>query len=302
MSYTVKVKHIPEDHSSGYRLGRHYEFDSRSENYLVWPKTVSGTTVFTPVTWFTADGVPVLDQGDVGACTGFALADALGKAVLKSTIPAAVVIDNALGLSFYHDNTVNDSIRGTYPPTDTGSSSVAVGKTAVKRGLASGYLHITTAAALATAIQSGPVIVGTNWYNSMFEPNSKGQVVVTKSSGLAGGHEYVLDSVTTDGYFGFTNSWGTSFGVKGRFYIKQTEFLTLLNDDGDAISLVPVNQPAPVPGPPPAPVPVPEPTPVPVPTPTPVPVPVPVPVPTPDFDVVNAYKSLQKWAARNGIA
>ena len=50
-----------------------------------------------------------------------------------------------------------------------------------------------------------------------------------------GGHEYELvayDSVRRR--LGFWNSWGASWGVGGRFWIRQTDFARLLADGGDA--------------------------------------------------------------------
>lgn len=264
---SVLVHHIPEDHAYGYRLGRHHEWDSRNLRYPA-PAT---TSTFSPVYWPSV--APVLDQGDVGGCTGFALAGLLGKKIYHDTLPH-LVVDNALGLSLYHDNTLNDSIPGTYPPTDTGSTSLAAGKTAKARGYVSGYSHIWAASSLATAIAKGPVEVGTVWYNSMFEPNSAGLLKVDASSGVAGGHEYVLDEVTADGRLGFLNSWGTSFGVQGRFYMQLADFLALLADEGDAVTFTPITAPAPTP----------------------------VPVPSVDPNLLAAYKSLKAWATSAGVA
>src|SRR5882757_2764894 len=180
------------------KLGRHVRHDTRSLRYLV-PET---TAVFTPVKW--ANPGRVLDQGDLGACTGFATATCLNHSpyVANKTDDAAIAI--------YSLATTLDSYAGSYPPTDTGSDGLSAAKASVKLGLISGYLHITTPAQLASALVLGPVIVGTDWYNSMFTADADAVVSVAKSSGLAGGHEYTLDEVTSDGYFGFTNSWGES--------------------------------------------------------------------------------------------
>lgn len=252
------------------RLGRHVHHDSRSLQYL-YPRKTSN---WTPVKW--ESEVPVLDQGGLGGCTGFSTATCLGKKPYRETLPNQK-IDNAEGLTIYSLATRLDPFPGNYPPNDTGSDGLSAAKAAKKLGLIAGYLHITSAPQLADAITYGPLIVGTDWYESMFSPDGAGLVVVDKSSGLAGGHEYCMDEVTDDGRFGFTNTWGDSFGVGGRFYVAQDQFLDLLlNDKGDATHFVPVTAPAPEPQP--------------------------VEPPKPDADVLAAYKSLSVWAERNNVS
>lgn len=250
------------------KLGRHVGHDSRSLQYLV-PET---TDTFEPVKWELR--LPVLDQGQLGACTGFATATCLNHAPYHATINKDMT--DADGITLYSAATRLDSYPGNYPPNDTGSDGLSAAKAAKKLGLISGYLHITTPAALASALVLGPVIVGTDWYESMFNANSDGYVEVDKSSGLAGGHEYTLDEITDHGLFGFTNSWGNSWGMGGRFYMAQADFLTLLADKGDATHFVPLSQPAPPPTPPAPPVPV-------------------------DPDMLAAYRAMQSWAKRNHV-
>lgn len=248
------------------KLGRHVGHDTRSLNYLV-PET---TTTFETVKW--AMPGPVLDQGNLGACTGFATATCLNH----SPYYVGKNEGNADGITIYSAATRLDSYPGNYPPTDTGSDGLSAAKAAVKLGLISGYLHITTPAALASALAVGPVIVGTDWYESMFDPDANGLLTVDKSSGVAGGHEYCLDEITSDNRFGFTNSWGDSWGVGGRFYMVQGDFLALLKAKGDATHFVPLGSPAPTPTPPPAP-------------------------PEVDANTLAAYRSLQAWAKANKV-
>lgn len=249
------------------QLGRHVGHDTRSLDYLV-PET---TDTFTPVKW--ALNAPVLDQGQVGACTGFATATCLNHAPYSA---GGRIETNADGITLYSAATRLDAYPGTYPPSDTGSDGLSAAKAAVKLGLISGYLHITTANALASALVLGPVIVGTDWYESMFSPDASGNLTVDKASGVAGGHEYCLDEITGDGRFGFTNSWGSSFGVDGRMYMQVTDFLGLLAAKGDATHFVPLGAPAPTPTPPAPPAPV-------------------------DAHVLAAYRSLQAWAKANKV-
>lgn len=272
----VKLIHPSPTNPHGFgAFGRHVEHDARSLRYTV---ATADNEVFEDVRW--QSSAPILDQGDLGGCTGYACAALLSYLYPDYPhLPASTDAEgwDTLAKSLYSQATNLDSIPGHWPTDDTGSTGLAVAKAAKADGFASGYLHITDAAQLAKALQQGPLIVGTNWYNSMFYPDSSGDIVVSEWSGLAGGHEYVLDEVAGS-HLGFRNSWGESFGVEGRFYMNIDDFLWLLHQEGDATQLVPVDQPAP------------EPTPEPTPT------------NTVNSDVLAAYTALKKWAQENEVA
>lgn len=87
-------------------------------------------------------------------------------------------------------------------------------------------------------IQSkGPLLIGTNWYEGMFDPDKAGYV---KPTGLlAGGHAYLLTGfkpLTLT--FTFANSWGAQWGLKGMFKMRLWDFARLLSEDGEAVAAV----------------------------------------------------------------
>jgi hypothetical protein len=60
-------------------------------------------------------------------------------------------------------------------------------------------------------LKNGPVVVGTDWYNDMFNPDADG--FVTPTGGIAGGHCYLVVGYYANGdYFVFQNSWGSRLG------------------------------------------------------------------------------------------
>lgn len=168
-------------------------------------------------------------------------------------------LDETYAITLYEDATAIDDFPGTYPPTDTGSSGLAVAKVLKKRGVIVGYTHGFSTAALASALQSGPCMVGLAWFNSMFEPHSDGGVPMDQASGEAGGHELCFDALDVidggdhDRYW-FTNSWGTSWGAHGRGYLTGRDMAAQLSRALQADVVVPVI------GAPPPPAPVPTPT------------------------------------------
>jgi hypothetical protein len=238
----VTYQRIPERVVPGKRLGRHVGQDPRSLRYLVKPRAHAAKSVqWTRVT-------PVLDQGDLGSCTGNATVGVLGSTPYAATIPAGVTLDEALAVSIYSAATHLDDFDGAYEPDDTGSDGTSAAKAAQRLGLISGYLHCTSVDAVVTALQDGPVITGVNWYEGMDEPDSSGRVKV--SGQVRGGHEFELLGVDLEARtVHAVNSWGESWGQGGHFRFSLTDLERLLKEDGDVTAFVPITAPAPTPAP-----------------------------------------------------
>jgi hypothetical protein len=238
---------IDEQIVPGQRLGRHVKHDPRSLRYLVQPATVPQTKVWTR-------HIPVLDQGDLGSCTGNATTGVLGSEPFYDTLTSAQqqTLNEKQAVAFYSLATQLDDYPQNYPPTDTGSDGLDVAKAAQQLGYISGYLHITSVAAAQTAILAGPFIVGTNWMSGMDNPDPSGRVHATGS--VRGGHEYQCIGYHADtDLWEFVNSWGSGWGLGGRFLYSSADFAKLLAADGDATTFVPITQPAPAPAPTPEP-------------------------------------------------
>jgi hypothetical protein len=250
---------INETVVEGKRLGRHINHDPRSLSFLV-PEVDSVSSVSWP------RHIPILDQGNLGSCTGNAATGALGSSpyyeTLVGQIASGLVLDENEAVKLYSLATQLDAYPGQYPPDDTGSDGLSVAKAAQQDGFVNGYLHATDLNTMITALQVGPVIVGVNWYTSMDNPDSTGYVEITPSATVRGGHEFVVRAVdiSTQMFTENDNSWGPSWGNAGSFQFNYTTMTRLLAEQGDCTSFVPINQPAPTPQPP---------TPTPTPTPTP---------------------------------
>lgn len=282
----MTVHLFEQRHRPGQHLGRHVEHDPRSLRYA---HGVLPASAIQPVSW--TRRIPILDQGDLGSCTGNALTGVLGtdSAGRTATGTVAVVADvkgvftagvYALDESFatlaYELNTHLDSVRGQYPPDDTGSSGIACGKTGQQLGLLTGYTHAFSLDALKSALQTSAVMIGIVWLNSMFDPKSDGTVVVDQSSGVAGGHELVV-SAWDGSRFRLDNSWGASWGDAGSGWVSEADMRWLLSQDGDVTVPQFVTAPTPVPSPPPS------------------------PAPSADPRLVQALDLMQAWAHDNGI-
>lgn len=222
------------DHPDDPRLGRHVEHDERSK---LWPaRALPG---WRSRLW--DHDAPVLDQGDLGACTGFATAQLLNCSAMALARRAATRSTKYLGaqhaLKIYSRATQLDAFPGEYLPEDTGSSGLAVAKAAKEFGFLTSYRHAFGFQHFLTAIQMAPVIVGTYWYEDMGRLDRKYRAHPTGRQ--QGGHEYLCIGVNFDDeVLTFLNSWGRDWGKRGRFYMGFEEFEELLLDDGDATVLV----------------------------------------------------------------
>lgn len=192
-----------------------------------------------------ADNEAVLDQGQFGTCVGN------GTAQFLNTDPIDDKYTEGMGQSatnggpyaraLYYEATVNDG-----SPDDPNSSgggqqgaSVRSGMKALKnRNRIGAYAVAASLDDIKTWLHSGkgPLVVGTDWMNDMFNPTNG---YVKPTGGVAGGHCYLLvGDLASEGAFLFQNSWGASWGLKGRFKMKYADFQTLLNQQGEAWAAV----------------------------------------------------------------
>lgn len=226
----------------GKRLGRKVNHDERSRAYAFTAKVPINTVLHTRVS-------PVLDQGNVGSCTGNALVGVLGTSPFAATMGGGRLLDEAMAVMIYSAATLIDDADGSYPPNDTGSDGLSVAKVAKSNGLIAGYQHAFTLYDALVALQTYPVITGVNWYEGFDSPASDGTVHVTGQ--VRGGHEFEVIGVHAPSRTVVAmNSWGTDYGVGGAFRFSWADWERLLGEQGDVTVLLPLSVPAPNPTPP----------------------------------------------------
>lgn len=240
------------------RLGRHIEHDARS-----WAYEISADLL--PSTYTSAVhaiNIPVLDQGDLGSCTGHAAEGLVGTDPLYGAIPGTVAarptgdagVDHLQAVALYSAATHLDSISGSYPPSDTGSTGLAVAKAAQQAGLIAGYLHAFSQDTALKALGVMGLIGGFRWYEGFDNPDASGFVSI--SGQVRGGHEFLLYGIDVTGQRVLArNSWGAGWGAAGCFSFSFDDFGRLLAEKGDVTAFVPLTSPAPTPTPVPTPTP-----------------------------------------------
>ena len=214
---------IPEVQVEGKRLGRHVKHDQRSLQYQAHraPKVISVT--------HQATGLP-LDQGQLGSCTANALCGALDSA---PDFSGSTTLGESDAVRVYELET---KLEGKpYPPNDPGGSGLMVCKAAKQLGMITSYSHAFGIQHALEALVMRPVITGVNWYTSFDTPDPHtGLVQLTAGATVRGGHEVVADGIDAPNRLvWFWNSWGTQYGLGGRFCMSFDTWDQLLQEQGD---------------------------------------------------------------------
>lgn len=217
----------PSSASGGpYRLGRHVEHHPESRGFA----TIAPHSAIRTVKH--VRHCPPYQQGDVGSCTGNAMAGALMTGPL---FVAGRQLTERDAVRLYERATHLDNISGSYPPDDTGSSGIAVAKAAMQEKLITSYHHAFSLNDALAALTEGPVIVGTDWFDGFDTPVGPNAELVV-SGPVRGGHEYVLDALNLEErWVHMTQSWGPTWGLHGGAILSFDTLATLLARDGDVV-------------------------------------------------------------------
>lgn len=213
------------------KFGRLVEHDPRSRAYRL---AVRPDEVPVTVHWQVAG--EVLDQGDLGSCTGNAMAhwENLTRAVEYPDCAFFLNQDDAIEL--YSKATHLDEFPGEYPSEDTGSSGLAVCKAAQTLGYISEYRHGFSLHDALLALKTSPVLIGSAWYSGMLEASKYKDFVLDVSGDSMGGHQYLMIGCDVDRKtVTILNSWSSAWGQNGTAKITFDDMRKLLDDHGDVV-------------------------------------------------------------------
>jgi hypothetical protein len=221
---TARIRGITERN----RLGRHIEHDERSKNFAV--ARVAGAPKSAQYTRH----CPPFDQGDLGSCTGNAMA---GVLMTEPFWTAGRLLTESDAVRLYSEATHLDKFRGSYPPDDTGSSGLAVAKAAQKEGWITGYEHAFGLDHLTHGLSQRPGLLGIYWYTSFDTPLPSGECPLTPTATVRGGHEVEMFRLDVEQQRVWCyQSWGPMWGGlgNGTFWFSFETLTRLLAEHGDA--------------------------------------------------------------------
>jgi hypothetical protein len=240
------------EHGTG-RLHDHRSRDVRDGDFLarraLTPKQLLAAAKATALSQYEYNfprDYQTIDQGNTPRCVGFSS---------KQWLTAGLVRNPAADLSaddLYKGAQENDEWEGT---NYDGSSGRGVCKFLQKEGYIGPYLWLMSAneAAAWMLAKKGPILAGTVWTDSMFDPvefkkgKQKNRFFVNLEKSQiprGGGHEYGFYEVDMNlwcpdgsrGAFKQRNTWGPNWGDEGQAYFPFTTFNALLLADGDCVA------------------------------------------------------------------
>jgi len=236
-------KQFEQGHHRG--LGRRPEKKPQQQNFLLRAEMPVTVTLVPRVAWW--DNGAWLDQGQTGTCVGHGCAHRMEDSPIThphDVVDPFDVYRRACKLDPWPENDSGDVNFGT---------SVDAGARALKQmGLISAYYW---AFDLATADRflrtpkedgGGPLIIGINWYESMFNPVWKKDAlgdfrwfidIDESEGGIAGGHCLVVNGRNPERKtWRLKNSWGRSWGVEGRVSMSDADMARLISEGGEFCS------------------------------------------------------------------
>jgi hypothetical protein len=164
-----------------------------------------------------------LDQGQTPHCVGY------GWAHWGITSPVNDVWSNSDGERIYYAAKIIDG----EPGQENGSNTESAAKVMLNTGRLKVYAFATNWNDIETwLLVNGPVMVGTNWYEQMSDPDAQGIVHIGGS--VAGGHEYCVNGIDTEARLtDDLQSWGPWGPLNGRFHQTFDDFNELQSESGD---------------------------------------------------------------------
>jgi len=208
------------------RLGRRGARDDRDQKFLMRSVVAQrGASKRNKRNW---KNVWAGDQGVTPQCVGYAWVHWLEDGPVTQVRARPPVLDPAV---LYHEAQKVDEWEGE----DYEGTSVRAGaKVLQAMGFINEYRWAFDLDTLVEAVlEYGPVVVGTNWYAGMDEPDREGIIHVRGS--IRGGHAWEIRSVDRlQGFFGMKQSWGPGWGNRGFARISFKDVDRLLMEYGEA--------------------------------------------------------------------
>lgn len=211
-------------------FGRLYSVDERDQNYLISAlSAVAEPEITRTYRYWWADG-HWGDQGATPQCVAYAWLHFMedGPVTWEPRSPGS-------GFIFEPEDLYSQAQQvDEWPGEGYAGTSVRAGAKIMRQwGIISEYRWAWDLQGLIDAVlHAGPVVVGTNWYERMMNPNADGYIV--PKGALLGGHAYVINGVNLNRrIFRLKNSWGREWGDSGHALLRYKHMEKLINEQGE---------------------------------------------------------------------
>lgn len=221
------------------KLGRRLSIDARDQQFLLRRKLApAGTVMPTIRTW--AIGTKSLNQGNTGSCVGHAWRNFLRSAPIKIGPSAWDIYRGCVQIDQWADNDDEATLSDGDPGLDTGTSVRAGAQVVTNAGLLKSYLWaFELQPVVEWVLTQGPIVLGVNWYSSMFRTDKEGIIKITSSATLEGGHAILCCGMDTRRALALLeNSWGDEWGKNGTCYLPLMDLERLIREQGEACAAV----------------------------------------------------------------
>jgi len=200
--------------------GRIYKPDPRDRRYRM--RAVTRMPRATGATW---DIGPTLDQGSTPQCVAYSIAHWL------ACTPTTTIVETPAYEQALYDRAQQ---LDEWPGTDYDGTSVRAGfKVLREQGRLGSYVWAENEQEIWDFVAgTGPVVMGTSWYDGMFAVDAAGFLRLTGQ--VVGGHAWLLYGNTPEHYL-MQNSWGP-WGIDGSGTAKilRADLARLLHEEGEA--------------------------------------------------------------------
>jgi len=210
------------------KLDRIPYFDPRSREHPVSEVLPRSTTALPTYKLWRLDERN--DQGQEGACVGFGVGHRLAAAPLEVS-----GIDAAWSHRLYKEAQKIDP----WPGENYEGTAVLAGiKVSIRMGHVYSYRWCFSLEDYIKAVLlEGPVLVGTNWMDSMWDPDPDTHILDCRGE-VSGGHCYIIRGVNTRlKKFRITNSWGKDWGYNGDASITFADWQKYMMPEGEGAVL-----------------------------------------------------------------
>ncbi|GKS59664.1 hypothetical protein YTPLAS18_31910 [Nitrospira sp.] len=260
---------MPKKSSSRKSLTATRTFDARPDTVDFRDKMYEPTLVEVPpainLSDYKRNGVPILDQGQEGACTGFGLATVANYLLrCRRVKPDKVSVSPRMFYEMakrydewpgeqYDGSSARGAIKGWYKhgvcaesvwPYDVGRPDANItdrrAADAIKRPLGAYYRvnHKDLVAMHAAIAEVGVLYATATVHEGWGEVDRNG--LIPRREAIQGGHAFAIVAYDHRGFW-IQNSWGTSWGMRGFALLTYDDWLTNGNDVWVARLAVPIS-------------------------------------------------------------